>query len=209
MAAPCPDILPFVKPAPGEWDDLRLAAKAADRAATAKALWPAFERRLKELGYAPRAIAHAFSALTRAGTVHDALAALVRYEALERVTAVPLRFETVEESSGLPPGHSLTITGVQSDGHGVRVSYIVRPALALDARPPDGEARDDRNHTYSDLGGALGLTELRDCSTGVLTMPFPDPSTSRLRVRMSWSQDSGSLWTRPAHEITITLEALA
>jgi hypothetical protein len=40
-----------MRPAPGEWDDLRLAAKAADRGKAAEKLWPAFEKRLNELGY--------------------------------------------------------------------------------------------------------------------------------------------------------------
>jgi ABC-type Fe3+-hydroxamate transport system substrate-binding protein len=38
-------------------DSLRLAAKAADREKAAEKLWPAFEKRLKELGYGPGAIA--------------------------------------------------------------------------------------------------------------------------------------------------------
>jgi hypothetical protein len=53
-----------MRPAPREWDCLRLAAKAADREDAAEAVRPAFERRLTELGYGSRAIARAFRALS-------------------------------------------------------------------------------------------------------------------------------------------------
>ena len=59
---------------------LRLAAKASDRAKTAEQLWPAFERRLLDLGYSPRSIAHAYSILSGPGTVDEALRALEREE---------------------------------------------------------------------------------------------------------------------------------
>jgi hypothetical protein len=55
---------------------LRLAAKAADRADAAEHERPAFEERLRQLGYTPRAIARAFSCLNGPGTVADALEAL-------------------------------------------------------------------------------------------------------------------------------------
>lgn len=55
---------------------LRLAAKAADRAKAAQQQWPAFEKRLRQLGYSPCAIAHAFSLLSGPGTVAEALDAL-------------------------------------------------------------------------------------------------------------------------------------
>ncbi len=57
---------------------LRLAAKAADRGKAASQEWPAFEKRLKQLGYSPRAIAHAFRTLSGGGTVAEALEALER-----------------------------------------------------------------------------------------------------------------------------------
>ena len=65
-----------MRPAPGEWDRLRLAAKAADREKVAEALRPAFEERLRELGYSPLAIAHAFRSLTGPDSVEEALAEL-------------------------------------------------------------------------------------------------------------------------------------
>jgi hypothetical protein len=67
-------------PARDDQFGLRLAAKAADRAKAAGQQWPAFEQRLRELGYAPRSIAHAFSVLSGPGTVAEALDALERAE---------------------------------------------------------------------------------------------------------------------------------
>jgi hypothetical protein len=64
-----------MRPRDGEFG-LRLAAKAADRQKAAMREWPAFEARLKQLGYSPRAIAHAFRALSGPGTVEEALEAL-------------------------------------------------------------------------------------------------------------------------------------
>lgn len=58
---------------------MRLAAKASDRAKAADELWPDFERRLKELGYTPLGIAHAFSLLSGPGTVAEALEVVERY----------------------------------------------------------------------------------------------------------------------------------
>jgi hypothetical protein len=55
---------------------LRLAAKAADRHKAAMQEWPAFEERLKQLGYSPREIAHAFRTLSGPGAVDGALQAL-------------------------------------------------------------------------------------------------------------------------------------
>jgi hypothetical protein len=56
----------------------RVAAKAADREKAASQEWPAFEERLRQLGYSPRAIAHAFTTLSGPGIVAEALEALVR-----------------------------------------------------------------------------------------------------------------------------------
>ena len=60
----------------GEFEGLRLAAKASDRAEAARREWPAFEKRLKQLGYGPRAIARAYSTLSGPGTVAEALEGL-------------------------------------------------------------------------------------------------------------------------------------
>jgi hypothetical protein len=66
---------------PAEWEGLRLAAKAADRAKVADQLPSDFENRLTALGYTPLGIAHAFSLLSRPGTIAEALEALDRYRA--------------------------------------------------------------------------------------------------------------------------------
>jgi glucuronate isomerase len=68
-----------VKAAPGEHEDLRLAAKVADREKAADAQWPAFERRLRELGYDPHAVLRAFEVLKGPGTVDEALDELKRH----------------------------------------------------------------------------------------------------------------------------------
>ena len=145
-----------MRPAPGEWDDLRHAAKAADREKAAEKLRPAFERRLNELGYSPLATAHAFSALTGPATVEETLAELAQNARSERRRAVPLEFETVERQPGLPTGHSLTVTGVERDGYGIRIRYTLHPPLPPYAPTPRGEGRDDRGHSYVNLGSHPG-----------------------------------------------------
>jgi len=194
-----------MSPAPEEWDSLRLAAKAADRAKAAEKLRPAFEQRLKELGYSPASIAHAFTTLAGPGTVAEALAELAQNARLERARAIPLDFETVEQQPGLPVGHALAITSVERDGYGIRIRYAIRPPLPSPAGRPRGEARDDCDHEYADLGAVVGHAGPEDRTTGVLTMPLPHPRASLLHVRISWSQDPTSLWEIPAHELRITL----
>lgn len=194
-----------MKPDPGEWDDLRLAAKAADREKTAEKLRPAFERRLKELGYSPLATAHAFSALTGPVTVEAALAELAQNSRRERSRQVPLDFETVERQPGLPAGHSLTITGVERNDYGIRIRYAIHPPLPPYAATPRGEGRDDRHHEYANLGVSSGIAAAGDRTTGSVTMPLPHPHASLLRVRLSWSPDPTSPWELPAHEVRITL----
>jgi hypothetical protein len=196
-----------MKPAPGEWDSLRLAAKAADRAKAAAALRPAFEERLRGLGYSSLAIAHAFSTLTGPGTIEGALAELEENARLERMVPVPLDFEDVEREPALPVGHALTITGVEHDARGIRITYEIRPALWALPGPPRVEARDERDQQYRGLGMSIGLSGSQDRMTtlGSITVPLPQPHASLLRVRMSWSKDSTSLWRGPAHELRITL----
>ncbi len=68
-----------MKAAPGEHEDLRIAAKVADREKAADAQRPAFEKLLRELGYGHYAIARAFAVLKGPGTVEDALRELKRH----------------------------------------------------------------------------------------------------------------------------------
>jgi hypothetical protein len=183
----------------GPIESLRLAAKAADRAQAAEKLRPAFETRLKELGYGPRAIAHAFSSLAGPDTVAETLAELAQNARIERSRPVPLRFETVEHEPGLPAGHSLTITGVARDDHGIRIAYEIRPPLSSLAGSPRVEARDDRGQEYPGLGQHLGLAGPEGPTTmiGALTMPRPQQRAALLTVRMSWANGAASLWERP------------
>jgi hypothetical protein len=101
---------------------------------------------MKDLGYGPLAIAHAFSTLTGPGTVTEALAELAQHAQVERSMAVALDFETVEQEPGLPPGHSLTITGAERDGYGIRIRYAIHPPLPVHVGRPHSEARDDCDH---------------------------------------------------------------
>jgi hypothetical protein len=196
-----------MRPAPREWDCLRLAAKAADRAKAAEALRPAFEERLRESGYSSLAIAHAFSTLTGPDTVEEALAELEENARLERIVPVPLDFEVVEREPALPVGHSLTITAVERDGRGIRITYEIRPPLSSLAGPPRVEARDDCDQEYRGLGGAIGLAGSQDrtITLGSFTVPLPQSHASLLCVRISWSKDSTSVWRGRAHELRITL----
>ena len=194
-----------VRPAPGEWDCLRLAATAADREKAGETLRPAFEQRLTELGYSPLAIAHAFSALTGPATVEDALAELEENERLERIVPVALEFETVEHEPALPAGHSLTITGVERDGRGVRITFEIRPPAPRQVDLPRAAARDDLDREYAHMGGGfIGLAKDR-VTGGGLTMPLPEPDARLLRLRMSWSKDFTSLWEHSALELRIAL----
>ncbi len=68
-----------MKAVPGEHECLRNAAKAADREKAADAQWPAFQKRLRELGYGNHAIARTFAVLKGPGTVEDALEELRRH----------------------------------------------------------------------------------------------------------------------------------
>ena len=196
-----------MRAAPGEWDSLRLAAKAADRAKAAEALRPAFEERLRELGYSSLAIAHAFSALTGPDTAEEALAELEENARLQRIVPVPLDFEVLEPEPSLPVGHSLTITGVERDGRGVRITYEIRPPLSSLAGPPRVEVRDDCDQEYRSVGGAIGLARSQDrtITLGSFTVPVQQSHASVLRVHMSWSKDTTSLWQGPAHQLRITL----
>jgi hypothetical protein len=195
-----------MRPDPGEWDCLRLAAKAADREKAGEAVRPAFEERLTELGYSPLAIAHAFGALTGADSVEDALAELDENERLERMVPVALAFEIVEYEQATPIGRSLTIIGVERDGRGIRITYTIRPPVSRQVGVPRAVARDDLGREYANNGsGFIGVAEPLDRTTGGFTMPLPQADARLLRLRMSWSHDLTSLWERRAHELQITL----
>jgi hypothetical protein len=182
--------------------DLRLAAKAADRGKAARQEWPAFEERLRGLGYSPRAIAHAFSTLSGPGTVAEALEAL---KGFPRPAAHPvaLAFEVTESSDGTSPAHSVTITSVERDDLGIRATYEAVPPLGFDPRGPRAEAKDDLGHHCDDLGGHFGRA--RGGWRGGLTVPLPPPAATTLRIRITWRAARSSIWKQPAHEARVSL----
>lgn len=180
---------------------LRFAAKAADRGKAARKEWPAFEGRLTELGYTPRAIAHAFSTLS-AGTVTDALEVL---EVMSRPQPPPvaLSFELIEPHSGPTTANRPTITSVERDRLGIHVNYGVAAPLGVGAHGPRGEATDDLGNEYNNLGSHVGLA--RDGWRGRLTMPLPPSGATKLRIRITWDLPRSSTRGMPACEIRVSL----
>lgn len=108
------------------------------------------------MGYGPLAVAHAFSALTGSDTVQEALAELREHARLDRIVPIALEFDVVERDAGLPQGHSLTITGVERGGRGIRVTYEILPSLSPLPRLPRVETRDDCDERSAGLGGSIG-----------------------------------------------------
>jgi hypothetical protein len=205
-----------MKPREGEFEDLRLAAKAADRGKAARQEWPAFEERLKQLGYSPRAIAHAFSTLSGPGTVAEALEVL-RAPMLES-HPIALSFEVTETRGGPSSANRVTITSVERVDSVIHVNYEIVPPLDLGSHQPRGEAKDDLGNGYRDLGGHFGLTGgTHGANTryrGRLKMPLPPPAATILRIRitweasgirMPWDASRSSVWNRPAHEVRVSL----
>jgi hypothetical protein len=200
---------------PGEDEfGLRLAAKAADREKAAGLEWPAFEERLRELGYGPRAIAHAFRTLSGPGTVAEALEVLRAPVPESHLTA--LSFEVTETRCG-PSAKTVTITSVDRDDYGISVNYEILPPLDCGSQGPRGEAKDDLGNDYHDLGGHLGLLATRGGSTdithgdnvrarGGLTMPLPPLAATMLRIRITWDASRSSIWEGPAHEVRVSLQ---
>jgi hypothetical protein len=180
---------------------LRLAAKAADRGRAARQEWPAFEERLRELGYAPRAIAHAFSTLS-AGTVTDALEAL---EAMSRPQSPPvaLTFEMIETRSGPATANRPTITSVERDDLGIQVNYGLAGPLGVGPHGPRGVATDDLGNEYHDLGSHVGVA--REGWRGRLTMPLPPSGATTLRIGITFDPQRSSTREIPAYEIVVSL----
>jgi hypothetical protein len=205
-----------MKPGEGEFEDLRLAAKAADRGKAARQAWPAFEERLKQLGYSPRAIAHAFSTLSGPGTVAEALEVL--RAPMPESHPIALSFEVTETRGGPSSANRVTITSVERDDSVIHVNYEIVPPLDLGSHQPRGEAKDDLGNHYRDLGGHFGLTDSTHGANthfrGRLKMPLPPPAATILHIRitweasvirMPWDASPPSVWNRPAHEVRVAL----
>ena len=187
---------------PGKDDfGLRLAAKAADREKAARHEWPAFDERLTKLGYGPRAIAHAFRTLT-GGTVAEALEVLNDMSRPES-HPVALTFEVTGAPGGPSAADSVTITSVERDDLGIRVTYDSVPPVGFGTRSPRGEAKDDLGNHYNGLGGHFGLARGGWC--GGLTVPPPPAAATMLRIRITWAAPPSSIWGGPAHEVRISL----
>ena len=209
-----------MKPREGEFEGLRLAAKAADRGKAARQEWPAFEERLKQLGYSPRAIAHAFSTLSGPGTVAEALEVL--RAPMPESHPIALSFEVTETRGGPSAANRVTITSVERDDSVIHVNYDVLPPPDLGSHRARGEAKDDLGNDYCDLGGHFGITGSTDSTDrantrahGRLEMPLPPPAATMLRIRirweasgvirMPWDASPPSIWNRPAHEVRVSL----
>ncbi len=131
----------------GEFGDLRLAAGATDRQQAARWQWPAFEVRLRDLGYSPSAIAHAFCSLSGPGTVAEALAVLERTQRASR--AVARNFEIREPPGNYSTGQGLRIASVERDANEIRIGYdlgvtaLLGIGAAFAADRPRCKAKDD------------------------------------------------------------------
>ena len=209
-----------MRPPPGEWDSLRLAAKAADRENAAEKSRPAFENRLRELGYSPLAIANAFSTLTGPGSVAEALEVL--RAPMHESHPIALTFEVTETRGRPSAANRITITSVERDSSAIYVNYDIVPPPDLGAPRAHGEAKDDLGTDYHDLGGHFGITGSTDSTGrantrghGALKMPLPPPEATMLRIRirweapgvirMPWDASPPSIWNTPAHEVRISL----
>lgn len=206
-----------MRPGDTGFPDLRLAGRAADRQKAACAQWPAFEARLRALGYSPRATAHAFAALSGPGTVAQALRVLERAD--RSSPSVALSFVVHDPPSNYSTGKGLTITFVERDDHQLRVGYdLGMMPLGVDyaftAHRPRCEAKDDLGNVYRNLGGQFfGLAannDPRHASAGAcggLTLPLPDPPACELRIRITCNTTLPSLWEKPAREAVVSLQS--
>lgn len=195
---------------------LRLAAKGADRAKVASEQWPAFEERLRRLGYSPRSIAHAFRTLSGPGTVDEALQALKDGSKPER-DPMALSFKVTETYESSMAACAVTITSVERDDFGIRVTYDTFPAPVLGSGLPRSGARDDLGNEYENRGGgSIGLLQPRTESAampdsaealvrGMLTMPLPLSTATALYIRITWHTSDSSIWESPAHEVCVSL----
>ena len=209
-----------MKPGEGEFEDLRLAAKATDRSKAAQQQWPAFEKRLRELGYSPLAIAHAFSTLSGPGSVAEALEVL--RAPMPESHPVALSFEITETRGGPSAANRVTITSIERDDSVIHVNYDVVPPPDRGSHRARGEAKDDLGNDYQALGGHFGITGSIDSNgrantraQGRLNLALPPPAATTLRIRigweapgvsrMPWDASPPSIWNMPAYEVRVSL----
>ena len=197
-----------------------LAAKAADRGKAAKHEWPAFEKRLKQLGYSPLAIAHAFTTLSGPGTVAEALEVL--RAPMPESHPIALSSEVTETRGGPSAVNRVTITSVDRDGSVIHVNYEIVPPLDPRSVTTEAEAIDDLGNHHHALGSHFGIIGSIDATglantraRGRLTLPLPPPPATMLRIRITWNAPHAvrmpwdaplpSIWERPAHELRVSL----
>src|ERR1700735_382320 len=164
--------------------------------------WPAFEERLRELGYGPRAIAHAFSTLRAPGTVDEALEELNRMPRHE-TPPIALSFETTETRGGPSEADGVTIPSVERDDLGIRVSYDSVSPLDFGSEGPRGEAKDDLGNHYENPGSHFGRA--RDGWHGGVTLPPPPPAAGTPLILIASGASRSSIWVGLAHEVLVTL----
>ena len=184
--------------------------------------WPAFEERLKQLGYSPRAIAHAFRTLSGPGGVAEALEVL--RAPMHESHPIGLTFEVTEPRGSPSNASRVTITSVERDDSVIHVNYEIVPPPDLGSHEARSEAKDDLGNDYGTLGSHFGITVDRESNNsthgnrralGRLTMPLPPPPATTLRiritwnasdvVRMPWDAPARPIWERPAHEVRVSL----
>ena len=201
---------------------MRLAAKAADRGKAAQQEWPAFEERLKQLGYSPRAIAHAFRTLSGPGGVAEALEVL--RAPVRESRPIGLTFEVTEPRGSPSNASRVTITSVERDDSVIHVNYEIVPPPDLGSHEARSEAKDDLGNDYGTLGSHFGITVDRESNNsthgnrralGRLTMPLPprqqprcasgSPGTRPTSSGCLWDAPARPIWERPAHEVRVSL----
>ena len=155
--------------------------------------WPAFEKRLRQLGYSPRAIAHAFSTLSGPGTVAEALEVL--RAPMPESHPIALSFEVTETRGGPSAANRVTITSVERDDSVIHVNYDVVPPPDLGFSPSSRRGqgrswqrllrsrrpfRDHREHRHH--------WPRQHARPGRLKMPLPSPPATMLRIRITWKR---------------------
>ena len=137
-----------IGPATESWSQRRVHHRGDPSAAEATRVgggrlapeqWPAFEKRLRELGYGPRAVAHAFRTLGGPGSVAEALEVL--RAPMPESHPVALSFEVTETRGGPSPANRVTITAVERHNSAIYVNYDVVPPPDLGSHRARGEAR--------------------------------------------------------------------
>lgn len=98
----------------------------------------------------------------------------------------------VHAAGGPSAADGVTITSVERDDLGIRVTYDSVAPVGFGTRSPRAEAKDDLGNHYNGLGGHFGLA--RGGWRGGLTMPLPPAAATMLRIRITWAAHPSSIW---------------